>query len=149
MASGEVHVEDAQQQDGHAERREREEAEAIRPMADQFIVDDQIGRGGNQRHHAADQRREGHRHHQLAGCDTGPAGDAHDHRDEHGNDAGRTHNRAEKTDRQHQDGELTPRPVAAAGRQPVADTPRHAGACEGFANHEHRPDQHDIGVGET
>ena len=48
---------------GMVEAYEAEKGEAVNAMAHQLAVDHHVGGRSHQRHHAADQRREGHRHH--------------------------------------------------------------------------------------
>ena len=66
------------------ERREAEELEARRALAGQLRVDHEVGRGGDQRQHAADQCREAQRHHQPARRRAGVLRDAQHDRDEDG-----------------------------------------------------------------
>ena len=67
----EAHVNDTENEDRQPERREAEETKTLDAVAFELAVDDQIGRRGDERRHAANQRGHAQRHHQPAGSDAG------------------------------------------------------------------------------
>ena len=66
--------------------REAEEVEALRAVTDELAVDDEVRRGGDERHHAADEGRDAEGHHEAAGGGAGALRDAQGDRDENRGD---------------------------------------------------------------
>ena len=144
----EQHVEDAEDEQRQAERREAEEAESLRPLADQFGVDDEVRRGGDEGQHAADEGGKAQRHHQPAWRHAAVLRDAQYDRDEDSDHRRRAHQRAEAAHRRHQQDEQTVLAGACLGVEPVAEAARDAGAHQALPDHEQGGDQDDRRIAE-
>ena len=148
-ASRQQHVADRHDEYRQAERREAEEAESGKTVAQQLALHHQVRRGRDQCHHAADQRSHAQRHHQPAGCDAGVAGDPQDHRDEDRHHAGRAHHRAEGRNHQHQQSDQAAFVGTGPRNQPIAQPLGDAGSNQRLAEHEQQRNQHDVAIGEA
>jgi hypothetical protein len=143
------HVDDAQRECQQADRGDAEKAERLQAGVAQGIVDHQVGRRGDQGQQAAEQGGEGHRHHQPAGADAEPGGDAEHHRNEDRHHAGGTHERAQPGHRQHQQHQQPAFAGAGQPGQPDADLIGDAGPHQSLADHEQSGDQQDQWVAEA
>ena len=147
-AAGEEHVEDPENQDRNAKRRETEKAEAGRASADELAVDDKVRRGCDESHHPADQCRHRDRHHELAGRCTGALRDPQGHRNENRHDTGRAHEGAKRGDNRHQKRDQPRFALAGGFDEPIAETLRDACADEALANDEQRAEKNNIRITE-
>jgi hypothetical protein len=143
------HVERADTGHGETEGREAEEGEALMAVPDQLALDDEVGRGGDEGHHAADQRCNAERHHQPAWRDPGIVGNTQHHRDEDGDDCGRAHHRTDRGDDEHQQDYQSRLAVPGMADEEVAEHAGDAGPHQRFADHEHARDHHDVRIAEA
>ena len=148
-AARDEHVADARGEDDGAERRETEKAETSEARVFERAVRHEIRRRADEREHPADQPRKTQRHHQPSRRELLPLGHEQHHRDEDRDDAGRTHDRAQPRDGEHQQGEQPPFAARRAAQQEIADPIREPRAHEPFADDEERGDEHDIRIAES
>ena len=148
-AARDEHVADARGEDDGAERREIEESEAGKARVLQRAVRHEIRRRADEREHAADQPGKTQRHHQSPRRKLLPLGDEQHHGDENRDDAGRTHDRPQPRDGEHEQDEQPPFAARGAAQQEIADLHRDPRAHEPFADDEKRGDEHDIRIAES
>ena len=123
------HVGDAGDDDGQAERREVEEAEAGEAAVAQQAAHHDVG-GGQQGRHPAQDGAEGERHQQAGGIDPRALGRAGDGREEHGGGGDVVHEQREEGAGQHH---RHHQPLLAESRhahQEVPHPPGDAGALQ-------------------
>ena len=117
--------------------------------AREFAVNHHVRRCADQRQHAADESGESKRHHQPGWRNVDAPGNAQGHRNEQGDDPGRTHDRTQAGDGQHEQHEQPCFAASGSRQQPVADTVGDAGADQRLANDEEGCDQDDARLTEA
>ncbi len=148
-AACDEHIANSRSKHDGAERREIEKPEARKARVFERAVGHEIRWRADEREHPADQPGKTQRHHQPPRRELLPLSDEQHHRDEDRNDAGRTHDRPQRRDGEHQKGNQPPFTARGVVNQEIANLHRDPRAHQPLADDEERRDEHDIRIAES
>ena len=138
--AAERHVDDGEQHERDADRRDAKDPERLLPARLEQVVHQEECRGAEDRERRAERRGERHRHQEPRGRQVLHPREPHHDRQHHRSDHDVVRERRERRDRGHHDEDHPPLTAARGARDAGADPLREAGLRQRRGDDEHRGD---------